>query len=124
MIKPVEHSDWAAPIVPVLKTNGEVRILDDHKLTVNVAAKVDKDPIPNIDDLYSKLSGGVLYSKLDLSHEYQQIILCEEWQKLTTITTLKGLFACGSSAPGIVQRVMEQLVQGTPMEMEFILMTS
>ena len=70
MIKPVEHSDWTAPIVSVLKANGEVSICGDNKLTVNVAAKVDKDPIPNIDDLYSKLSGGVLYFKLELSHEY------------------------------------------------------
>ena len=28
-IVPIEHSDWAAPIVPVLKTNGEVRICGD-----------------------------------------------------------------------------------------------
>ena len=78
MTKPVEHSDWAAPIVPVLKANGEVRICSDYTLTMNVAAKLDKCPIPNIDDLYSKLSGGVLYSKLDLSHAHQQIVLNEE----------------------------------------------
>ena len=69
-IKKVEHSDWAAPIIPVLKANGEVRICGDYKLTVNVAAKVDKYPIPKFNDLYSKLSGGVLYSKLELSHAH------------------------------------------------------
>ena len=52
VIVPIEHSDWAAPIVPVLKANGEVRICGDYKLTVNKAAKVDQYPIPNIDDLY------------------------------------------------------------------------
>ena len=46
MVKVVEHSDWTAPIVPVLKTKREVRICSDYKLTVNVAAKVDKYPIP------------------------------------------------------------------------------
>jgi hypothetical protein len=120
VIKPVEYSEWAAPIVPVLKHNGEVRICGDYKVTVNKAARVDKYPIPCIDDLYSKLAGGSHYSKLDLSHAYQQIRLSEESQKLTTITTSKGLFAYTrlcygvSSAPGIFQRIMEQVVQGIP----------
>ena len=118
---PIEHSDWAAPIVPVLKANGEVRICGDYKLTVNKEVTVDQYPIPNIDDLYSKLSGGVAYSKLDLSHAYEQVCLSNDSQHLTTITTLKGLFAYKrlcygvSSAPGIFQRAMEQIVQGLPM---------
>ena len=75
----------------------------NNKLIMNVAAKVDKYLVTNIDDLYSKLSGGVRYTKLDLSHTYQQIVLSEESQKLTTITTLNGLFAytrlcCGMSS--------------------------
>ena len=48
VIQPVEHSDWAAPIVPVLKSNGEVRNCGDYKLIVNVAAKVVKYPIPSM----------------------------------------------------------------------------
>ena len=121
VIVPVKHYDWAAPIVPVLKTNGEVRICGDYKLTVNKAAKVDQYPIPNIDYLYSNLSGGVAYSKLDLSHAYEQVCISSESQHLTTITTLKGLFAYTrlcygvSSAQGIFQRVMEQIAQGLPM---------
>lgn len=121
VLVPVEHSEWAAPIVPVLKANGEVRICGDYKLTVNKAAKIDKFPIPNIEDLYAKLSGGVAYSKLDLSNAYQQVVLSADSQKLTTITTLKGLFAYTrlcygvASAPGIFQREMEQLVQNIPM---------
>ena len=121
VIVPIEHSNWAAPIVPVLKANWEVRICGDYKLIVNKAAKVDQYPIPNIDDLYSKLSGGVAYSKLDLSHAYEEVCLSNESQHLTTITTLKGLFAYTrlcygvSSAPGIFQRAMEQIVQGLPM---------
>ena len=113
VIVPIEHSDWAAPIVPVLKANGEVRICGDYKLSVNKAAKVDQYPIPNIDDLYSKLSGGVAYSKLDLSHAYEQVCLSNESQHLTTITTLKGLFAYTrlcygvSSAPGARKRKHE-----------------
>ena len=63
--KPAEHSDWAAPIVSVFKSNGEVRICGDYKLTVNVAAKVNKYPIPNIYELQLKLLGGVFQIGLE-----------------------------------------------------------
>ena len=38
IIEPIEHSDWAAPIVPVVKKDGSVTICGDYRLTVNRAA--------------------------------------------------------------------------------------
>ncbi len=35
VIEPVEFSDWAAPIVPVVKEDGGVCICGDYKLTIN-----------------------------------------------------------------------------------------
>lgn len=126
VIRPVEYSEWAAPIVPVLKATGAVRICGDYKVTINQATKVDKYPIPNIDDLFTKLSGGQLYTKLDLSHAYQQVVLDEASRKLTTINTSKGLFVYErlpygvSSSPGIFQRIMEQLLQNIPMTVVYL----
>ena len=35
IISPVKTSSWAAPVVPVLKKNGKVRLCEDYKLIIN-----------------------------------------------------------------------------------------
>ena len=92
VIRPVEYPEWAAPIVPVPKSTGAIRICGDYKVIINQDVKVDKYPTPNINDLITKLTGDVMYTKLDLSHAYQQVVLDEVSRKLTTINTSKGLF--------------------------------
>ena len=120
IILPVEFSEWAAPIVPVAKPNETVRICGDYKLTVNQVSKLDNYPIPKTEDLLATLGGGEKFTKLDMSQAYQQMTLDEESRKFTTINTHKGLFQYNrlpfgvSSAPGIFQRTMENLLQGIP----------
>ena len=121
VIQPVDFADWAAPIVPVLKSDkSSVRICGDFKVTVNKFTKVDRYPIPKVDELLSTLAGGKLFTKLDLTQAYQQVCLDEESRKMVVINTHKGLFQFNrmpfgiSSAPGIFQRVMESLLQGIP----------
>ena len=70
IIEPVQMSDWAAPIVLVLKRDGSVRICGDYKLTVNQAAKLDPYPLPRIESLFSRLSAGKRFTKLDIAHAY------------------------------------------------------
>ena len=48
VIRPVAFSEWAAPIVPVLKASGDIRICDDYKVTINQAVKVDTHPSSRI----------------------------------------------------------------------------
>ena len=83
-------------------------------------SKLDKYPIPQVEDLLATLAGGRVFSKINLSQAYQQLPLDEESQKLVVINTQKGLFKYTrlpfgiSSAPGILQRVMESIHQGIP----------
>ena len=87
MISPVRFSDWAAPIVPVVKNDGTICICGDYKVTANLVAKQDYYPLPHVEDLFAKVSGGRF-----LRHAYLQIELDEESKNFTTINTHKGLF--------------------------------
>ena len=121
VIEPVKYSEWAAPIVPVLKSDqSSVRICGDYKMTVNQVAKPDCYPIPRIEDLFASLSRGETFKKLDMSNAYQQLVLDEESRKLTTINTHKGLYQYRrlpfgvSAAPAIFQRTMECMLRDIP----------
>lgn len=92
-LAPVQFSDWAALIAVVLKSDkSSIRICRDFMHTVNPVSKLDKYPIPKVEDLFATLAGGRLFSKIDLSQAYQQLPLNKESQKLVMIYTQKGLF--------------------------------
>ncbi|XP_029551127.1 uncharacterized protein K02A2.6-like [Salmo trutta] len=120
VITPVQFSRWAAPIVPVLKSDGTVRICGDYKLTINRASKLDAYPLPRVEDLFATLAGGKTFSKLDMSHAYQQLLLDEDSKEYVTVNTHKGLFRYNrlvfgvASSPAIFQRTMDNLLQGIP----------
>ena len=113
IIKKVESSEWATPIVPVLKKDNTVRICGDYKVTINTHIQQNRHPIPVIEDLSHKLSRGERFTELDLSHAYTQLELDEDSKKLTTVNTHMGLYQYQrlcfgiSSSPGISQEVMD-----------------
>ncbi|KAG8173745.1 hypothetical protein JTE90_023235 [Oedothorax gibbosus] len=93
IIKPVRYSQWAAPIVPVLKSDKtSIRICGDFKLTANIAIDPDQYPLPKADDIFASLAGGIQFSKLDLKNAYNQLELDEASRKFTVINTHLGLF--------------------------------
>ena len=113
----MQFSEWAAPIVPIMKPDNSIRICGDCKTTVKKVSKLDNYPIPKVEDLLATLGGGDKFTKLDMSQAYQQLQLDDESKWYTTINTHKGLFQYNrlpygiSSAPGIFQRNMENLLQ-------------
>ena len=116
IIEPVEFSEWAAPIVPVVKRDGSIRVCGDYKVTINQAAKLDTYPLPRIEDIFAQLSNGKTFTKLDLAHAYQQLLLDDDSKSYTTINTHKGLYRYNRlpfgihSAPAIFQRTMEGIL--------------
>ena len=49
IISPVEYSDWAASIIPILKVDGTVCICGDYKMMINRYSKLDGYPLPKAD---------------------------------------------------------------------------
>ena len=120
IISKANTSDWATPIVPIVKPNGQIRICGDFKVTVNQALdlEVDKYPLPRVEDIFANLSPGQKFTKLDLRQAYLQLEMDDTSKKVLTINTHKGLYCMNrlvygvSSAPAIWQRTIEKILQG------------
>ena len=97
MISPVRFSDWATPIVPAVKNDGTIRICGDHKVTANLVAKQGSYPLPHVEDLFPKVSGGRIFSKLNLHHANLQKLN----STIYDINTHKGRFQYNSLPFGI-----------------------
>jgi hypothetical protein len=115
--KITEPTDWCAPIVPVLKKSGDVRICVDLK-RLNRSVKRERYTLPSLDDVTHKLAGSKVFSKLDATSGFWQIPLDPETAKLTTFMTPFGRYYFKrlpfgiSSAPEVFQRTMESILQG------------
>lgn len=118
ILSKVDWSDWATPIVPVMKKgkSGEVRICGDFKVSINPVLRTVQYPLPRIEDIFSSLAGGEKFSKIDLSQAYLQMEVEESSKKFLTINTHKGLYQYNrlvfgvASAPALWQRAMDQVL--------------
>jgi len=78
-LKTVETSEWASPIVSILKPDKvNVHICGDFIQTINPVSSLEKYPIPKIEDLFGTLANRKVFSKIDLSQAYQQLPLADE----------------------------------------------
>ena len=115
VIRPICHFKWAAPVVPIIKASGAVRICGDFKITVNPQLEVK---LPKAEDLFTSLEGGERFTTLDLADAYLLMTLDEEAKQYLVINTHKGLHQYHhlpfgvSSAPALFQRAMDSILQG------------
>lgn len=93
-------TEWCAPMVPVIKRNGDIRICVDFK-KLNQAVKRPHLMLPNLGDITPKLSGAKVFSTLDISGGFFQIPLCQESAPLTTFITPFGRYCFQRMPMGI-----------------------
>ncbi|GFT19216.1 uncharacterized protein K02A2.6 [Trichonephila clavipes] len=109
---------FALKVVPVVKSDGSIRLCADYSVTLNPNLIVPQHPLPRLDEIFGSLNGGKQFTKLDFKHAYLQMKVHPDSQKLMTINTHKGLYICKrlmyglNGAPAIWQRYVDGLFQG------------
>ncbi len=119
IISRVKNSDFATPLVPVIKEKG-LRLCGDFKSTINKLIEDDIHPIPKIDEIFVKLNGGKIFSKIDMNKAYHQCELDEKSKNLLTWNTHLGLFRPNRLMFGVkvatscFQRIVEKVFSDIP----------
>lgn len=118
VITPIKTSEWASPVVIVMKKNNDIRLVIDCKVSVNKLIIPNTYPLPTAQDLFAGLAGCKIFCSLDLEGAYTQLSLTERSRKFMVINTIKGLFIYNrlpqgaSSSASIFQQVMDQILEG------------
>ena len=76
-IRPCRYAMWICNIVPVRKTNGQLRVCIDFR-DLNKATPKDEYPMPVADLLVDAAAGHKMMSFLDGNTGYNQILMAEE----------------------------------------------
>ncbi|XP_065204153.1 uncharacterized protein K02A2.6-like [Planococcus citri] len=114
VLKKVEHSEWASPVVPVVKSDQTVRLCGDYSGTVNPQILVPHYPFKGYDDVFSKLNGGEKFTTADVITAFLQLSADEQTQIILTLNTHLGLFQPTSimygvgCAPAFFQEFMDK----------------
>lgn len=116
----ITYSQWGTPIVPVIKPTGKVRLCADYRATLNKNLENDNYPIPRVEEIFSKLSGGKYFCTLDINQAYLHMTTDEASAEMQAVSTCKGTYKVNrlmfgvKIAPNIWQRYMDQTLQGVP----------
>ena len=113
------NSEYASPVVLVKKSGGGMRMCLDFR-AINKETVPDREPIPNQEELFAKLSKARIFSRTDLSRGYHQIPLAKDSKKVTAFPTPLGLMQYKYmpfglvNAPATFARMMRKLLDQCP----------
>ncbi|XP_021346951.1 uncharacterized protein LOC110446237 [Mizuhopecten yessoensis] len=108
-------SPYSAPVVIVKKKDGTNRFCIDFR-RLNRVTVFDAEPMPNTEDIFSRLAGARFFSRLDLSKGYWQVPMSDKAKPMTAFATPQGLFQFRVmpfglvNAPATFSRMMRKLL--------------
>lgn len=101
--------------MPVVKSDGSVRLCGDYKVTMNPQLQVAQYPLPKLDDMFVALGGCQIFSKIDLKQAFQQLVMDDAFQEVCTINTHLELYKPKrvpygiASSPAVWQQSMDTI---------------
>jgi hypothetical protein len=106
------NGEWRSRMCMVKKKDGGWRTTIDYK-KVNEMIKVDKYPVPRIDDMLDRLNGARYFSKLDLVDGFWQVRLDDKSKEITGFANRGGFYQWKVlpmglvNSPSVFQRNMD-----------------
>ncbi len=111
------QSPWASPIVPIVKSDGSIRVCVDYR-KINAITFPDPYYMPLVEELIGKVGNCGFLSKLDLSKGFYQVEMEESSQEKTAFVTPMGKYQFTRmpfglrNAPSTFQRLMDLVLCG------------
>lgn len=118
VITPIKTSEWASPVIVVIKKNDQIRLVIDCKVSINKMMIPNTYPLPTAQDLFAKLAESKMFCALDLEGAYTQLELTDRSKQFMVINTTKGLYTYNrlpqgaTSSAAIFQQIMDQVLHG------------
>ncbi|XP_055638172.1 uncharacterized protein LOC129776511 [Toxorhynchites rutilus septentrionalis] len=70
VITPIKASEWASPVIVVVKKDQDIRLVIDCKVSINKAIVPNTYPLPLAQDIFASLAGCKVFCCLDLAGAY------------------------------------------------------
>ncbi len=111
------RSNWASPLVPVKKPDGNIRLCVDYRRLNDITTK-EPYYIPSFDEMVEKVGAGKVMSKIDLAKGFHQVLVEESDRDKTCFVCPFGKYRFRrmpfglTNAPSVFQRLMEEVLVG------------